>query len=150
MPDANGAHLYSDFNDRMIQLGIVLNKFVGLNDVLDAWPSNPKGFHFKCTHLEFFKSSIAQSQNFAREHWLFEKFEGIKPPNCAFREVGNQGSLHIIFRFDQPSIIHLDSIAIVEARDRVTGQAIYVEDIGLMIEHRRVDMKHDKCFAYCK
>lgn len=135
----------------MKQLGVPMHQFIGLTDVLDAWPSNPKGFHFACKKLEFFKTSIAQNQSFAREHWLFERFEGIKPPSCAFREVGNQGSLHIIFRLDQqPSVIHLDSISIVRARDRITGQAIYVDDVGLMIEHRRVDQQHQKCLMYCK
>ncbi len=154
MGDPTGISLYNEFNARMKRLGIPLENFVklqGSDDVMDSWSSNPKGFHFKCRELQSFRDHVANNRNFAREGWLFELFEKLTFPNCAFREVGNHGgSLHIVFRFNQPSVIHLDSVPIVQARDGKTGKAIYVDDVAMLIEHRRVDEKHKSCLFYCK
>lgn len=150
MTDAIGSALHTSFNARMTRLGVSFGKFVSLADVLDAWPSNPQGFHFKCQNLESLRAAVANNPHFGREQQFFEMFEKLAPPSCAFREVGNQDSLHVIFRFGQPSVIHLDSISIAQARDRRTGRVIYVDDLGVMIDHHRVDFKHQKCLFYCK
>jgi hypothetical protein len=148
--DANGVRLYSEFGAKMQALGIAFRDFVRIEEVLDAFPNNPRGFHFTCQRLNLLHAALTRSQFFGREHWLFERIEKITTPDCAFRQVSNTASLHVILRFRGRSEIHLDSISIVRARDTRTGQAIYVDDVAVMIEHHRVDKNHQPCLFYCK
>ena len=147
--DATVRNVHERVCARLRALGLP-NNLIPLACVIDAWPSNPTGFHF--TYLDAARRAVEANFHFAREHALFERVEGIVAPDCAFREAGHDESVHFIFRMrgNAPCVVHVDSISIVEARDSRTGRAIYRDDLGTLIEHVRVDLDHRSCMWRCR
>ena len=105
----------------------------------EPFGSNPYGFNFFCLHGPTLVNVLKQNRGFGKANAVFDlKW------NCdVFREVSGPDSLHIIINRNpaKRSVIHLDSISIVEGRDSA-GQIIYAEDLALQMRHLRVDLLH--------
>jgi hypothetical protein len=136
-------------------LGIDLVKFVA--EEVETFGTSPIGFAFKSGNLADFERVIANSLYFGKEHDLFRALSAVRRNapvaynSSQYREVGRPDSLHVIFRHHGPLLgqIHLDTVSIAHARDRV-GQIVYNEDLGILIEHVRVDLNHQGCLFRCR
>ncbi|MEO7923036.1 MAG: hypothetical protein ABIR30_05110 [Chitinophagaceae bacterium] len=108
--------------------------------IQETWDINPKGFHFTCDNTKDFLNALFFNPRFAFATAFFDFKKGCK----VFREVSQPDSLHLVIN-EIPKgqcIIHLDSISITSGRDSVTGNAIYDEDLSVLIRHLKVDRLH--------
>jgi hypothetical protein len=152
---ASFSEIYKTMRDRMTFLRIDLAKFVA--EEVETFEKSPIGFAFKSGNLADFECVIANSLYFGKEHDLIRALSAVRGEarvaynSSQYREVGRPDSLHVIFRHHGPLLgqIHLDTVSIAHARDRA-GQIVYDDDLGTLIEHVRVDLKHQGCLFRCR
>ena len=123
---------------------IALDQFI---QIQDHWDSNPIGFHFSCSNYFGLRAVLERAVGFGRATAFFES---IPRGGVAFREVSMPDSLHIALSPapSASSMIHLDSVSIVEGRGP-SGEAIYVANLERLSKHLATDLLHiDQQFRY--
>jgi hypothetical protein len=147
LPANSPQGVFQLISDRLYRAsGIDLSKYCTAQSLTGYWIGvlNPTGLKFTApANIGDFEKELAGADRFARATGGWDKIR-IPKHGSMFREVNEDGSLHIILKESKPANeceIHLDKISIVKGRNR-DGSIEYVQNINTLGRHAAMELCH--------
>ena len=147
LPANSPGDIFQLISDRLYSAsGINLSRYCTSKTLTDYWRSlvYPTGLKFTApANIGDFENELARSHRFGRATGGWDKTR-IPKHGSMFREVSEEGSLHIILKKSKPlneCEIHLDKISIVKGRNR-DGSIEYVRNLNTLGRHAAMELCH--------
>ena len=145
LPADSPQGIFQLIRDRLYRASsIELSKYCTPQSLTSYWVGvlNPTGLKFKApANIGRFEKELARSDSFARATGGWDKIR-IPKHGSMFREVNEEGSLHIILKEAPDECeIHLDKVSIVKGRNS-DGSIEYVRNLSTLGRHAAMELCH--------